>query len=244
MVERLECTLEQIDLPMLIGEFQVTIDSALHVRNPIEPPGGYRDELERQWERCTDAFDGIFRHPGIAGYTLYKWGGQKPDEKKGMPLLRQANARAASIAAGRYPPRGPRGPLTGQVFISLQQGKVDVSELPAPDDSQPSGRLVKTDQLYLGLICEADTWQPGVYGNGIRGKVLSQQRTDSGWQLEIEMEAHEGMYCMAAASGAFTLTVGRDGDLLYGSFAGRYNGEPTEGKLMGHLHRPVTSTRV
>ncbi|MCC5831122.1 MAG: hypothetical protein JJU36_16905 [Phycisphaeraceae bacterium] len=241
MAWRLEYTTEQVDLPMLIGEFQTTIDSLWYVPNPIEPPGGYRDAEERQAIRAVDCMDQTFAHRSIIGYTLYKWGGSKPGDDK-VRLLWHANHRAELVATA--PVDRDSGSLTGQVFLSLQSGLVEVESLPAPREGDRPSQRIRHDALYLGLVCRDGTWEPRVHGNGVRGRVTRQRRDGDLMHLSIEIEMHPGMYTFQEGQGRYDLTLTRCGGQLRGHFTGTCNDIAAEGKALAYLHRTEPSTRV
>jgi hypothetical protein len=49
---------------------------------------------------------------------------------------------------------------------------------------------------------------------------------------------------MNEGSGRYDLTLERHGRQVTGTFEGSYGEEPAKGKVLGHIHRWVTSTRV
>ncbi len=243
MAPRMDLTCSRMDRPLLIGECATNIDSSWYVPNPIEPPGGYASPEERQTLRNADQFDQVFAHPGIIGYTWYKWGGRKPTLDR-IQALWEANYRSIPIATGAAElPVDATGPLTGHVFLALQQGIVEVEQLPAPDPKDKPSRRLTTAALYLGAVYDSNQCLE-VRGNGIRGRIVSQQHDGDTYKLAFEVEMTPGLYQLNEGAGRFEITMQRNGAQFRGRFTGQWNGEAAQGDAMAYIHRPVVSTRV
>ncbi len=130
--------------------------------------------------RADDALNRIFSHPGVLGYTKYRWhgGGGKGLFFKNRPNrdvvnpLKWANSRAVSIATyWDRPTVKTTVPLNGQIFMTFQGGKVAVKKLtPARESDRPSFKL-KGEELIIGMVCRQGIWDQEVYGDNLRGTV-------------------------------------------------------------------------
>jgi hypothetical protein len=243
MMEILGPTSEAEDKPLLVGECSAICDAVTFVRNPIEPPGGYRSWRLRQALRARDGFRRLPLHPGIVGYTLYKWDGRVPPQEAVEPVWR-GNMEAASLAAGWNDQGDNSSPLHGQVFIVLRGAWVSEDKLPSPDPSAPPSLRRSHGNISIGLVCEKGVWQPRVYGNGIRGELTGASWTGDRTCFDIAYRITPGMFVMQSAEGKLRLSLERSGDRIEGTFTGEFRGTPVSGKAIGYVHRPVTSTRL
>ncbi len=250
--ESTDRTYEVSGRPILNGELSCWTDSFEVVRNPIEPPGGY-SASERQRVRARTALDRIFTHPGVVGYTKYRWhkGGDKlwgdDDEPNWRVVepLRAANARAVPIAAAwdRPPLREPE-PLTGQVFLTLQGGAVTVDELPPARPGDRASLRYQYAPLHLGLVCRQGEWDGRVRGDGIRGEVVSARTRGRSVEMTVRIERISGVIACTEGKGEYGLHLEQDGTKLEGRFEGAFNGHAASGRALGFLFRPVPTVRL
>ena len=239
------------DRPVLNGEFSTHTDAFTLVRNPIEPPGGY-DETTRQAIRAREALDRICTHPGVVGYTKYRWhgGGDKlwQDGAPAMHIvdpLRRANYRAVSIATSwDHPPRTEHGPLHGQVFVTLVGGSMSAHELPAPKAGAEPSVQIRAGEVALGLVCRAGTWDARVHGDGIRGSVTDQKTEGSRYHVTLEVKVVPGLFTRSPAEARYSIDLVRDDTKLEGTFEGTHNGRPVAGRAIGYLFRPAATVRL
>jgi hypothetical protein len=239
--------------PLLNGEFTIEQDSCAQVRDPIEPPGGY-DSQTRMALRGMEAFERIFSHPGVLGYTKYRWhgGGDKlwSGGKPQLPTvnrLRRANARAVEIATQWDRPQDkPSGPVHGQIFIALQRGAAFSRDLPAARPNAQPGRLISTGPIYIGLIARDGVWEKRVYGQGcgITGEVTEQKTEGDELVVSIKIKRVACLLNWAHGNAEYTIRLKRNGAKLEGAFTGVYNGEKVEGPALGYVHRPVPTAKL
>ena len=242
--ERFDDLYQEVQRPILNGEINTWSGHFLYVRNPIEPPGGYDRETRRRL-REEEALNRIFSHPGVLGYTKYRWHGGKGLFSENKPNwdivnpLKWTNSRAVSIAtAWDRPPVKATVPLNGQIFMTLQGGKVAVEELtPAREGDQPSFKL-KGEELIIGLVCRQGVWDKTVYGNDLRGQIIDSQNDNGLIQLKLQFKDNPNL-----PDAKYTLTLTRDDPKLEGTFQGISNNYPVEGRAVGYLHRPVATVR-
>ncbi len=247
--DRFDETYRASRTPILNGEYGEWTDSYLLVRNPIEPPGGHPMAYRRTL-RGRDALDRYFGHPGMVGYTKYRWLGCGSDKLWQMGPrwdvvrpLRIANGRAVSLAVAadlRVP--GCDGPLTGQVFIGLEGATVAVEALPPARPGQVAGTRRHVAEARIGLVCRGDVWDTTVYGNGLRGEVVAQAYADGTYVLELRVRFVPALLTSSRQEAAYTVRLARAG--LEGTFEGSYGSHAVSGVALGYLHRPVPSTRV
>lgn len=251
--ESFDETYVQCERPILNGEFGSWTDSFSLVRNPIEPPGGLTTRTRREL-RARQAIDRGYMHPGIVGFTKYRWFGDGDDkiwtstgpQMRVVAPLWQANYRAASIAVASDRPRdGDRvAPLHGQYFFVLLDGSVTAQELPAASETDEASRLIRSGPVSIGLVCREGNWDTTVYGDGIRGEVTRQVEGDGAIELVLHLKVVEGLFRQTAAEAEYTIRLERQGGHLVGTHAGRYEGRDTNGRVIGHCHRPVPTIRV
>ncbi len=242
--ERFDDLYQEVQRPILNGEINTWSGHFLYVRNPIEPPGGYDRETRRRL-REEEALNRIFSHPGVLGYTKYRWHGGKGLFSENKPNwdivnpLKWTNSRAVSIAtAWDRPPVKATVPLNGQIFMTLQGGKVAVEELtPAREGDRPSFKL-KGEELIIGLVCRQGIWDKTVYGNDIRGEVIDTQSDGETIKLKLQFRNNPNL-----PDAKYTLNLTRDDTKLEGTFQGVSNNYPVEGRAVGYLHRPVATVR-
>ncbi|MDJ0659560.1 MAG: hypothetical protein QNJ42_08715 [Crocosphaera sp.] len=240
---------QQVKRPILNGELSTWTDHYTLFRNPIEPPGGYEPET-RQKIKATETMNRIFSHPGILGYTKYRWHGRRDKLWNNQPLfniinpLRQANYRSVSIATfWEQPPQKQHQPLQGQIFVTLLNSTITKQILkPAKIEDEPSFKISR-NHLAMGLICENNQWQNKVYGDGIKGKVLESKIEGDNHQLSITIQIFPNLFSNTNAEANYQLNLVRNHTKLEGTFIGTYNREKVSGRAIAYLHRPVPTVR-
>ncbi|WP_222427145.1 hypothetical protein [Hyella patelloides] len=255
--ERFDELYQEVQLPILNGEINTRSGHFLSIPNPIEPPGGY-DRATRRMLREEDALNRIFSHPGVLGYTKYRWHGRRSLFWQNQPNLdvvnplKWANSRAISIATDwDRPPVKTKAPLNGQIFMTLQSGKVDVEQLtPArksvrvaqasPD--RPSWKL-KGRELIIGMVCRQGVWDRKVYGDDIQGTVVDAQNDGELIKLKLKLKDNLNLDTKLQADAEYTLNLTRNDTKLEGTFGGLYNNYSVQGRAIGYLHRPVATVR-
>jgi hypothetical protein len=253
-MEGFDVTYQASHTPILDGEFNTYTDSYSVARNPIEPPGGY--DAHTRWQiRGQAALDNVARHPGIVGYTMYRWNGSGNDDKlwnlKGnrpnkpvVAELQRINCRSLPIAARSDAASASRHPpLHGQVFLCLQGGARHRDQLPPATEGLKPGTIVSGAPLHLGLVCRRGRWDNVVYGNGIRGEVLRQKSSNGRYALSVRIRSVNGLLTREAAA-EYELEFGHDGEILRGTHSGRYNGIRAKGAVVGYLFRPVPTVNL
>lgn len=248
--ERFDDFYQQIDRPILNGEISTWTDHYSLVRNPIEPPGGY-DSGTRQKIRAREALDRIFSHPGVLGYTKYRWHGpyvklwynNEPQFHVINPL-RQANYRAVSIATfWDNSPVKYHEPLQGQIFITFLAGLVRIQELPsAKIEDKTSFKIIK-NHLTIGLICDNNEWNNKVYGNGIKGEILESKTNDNHYQLSLKIQTFPTLITNSNVEAEYKLKLIRNQTKLEGTYTGIYDQYPVSGRAIAYVYRPVTTVR-
>ena len=247
--ERFDDLYQEVQRPILNGEINTWSGNFIYIRNPIEPPGGY-DQQTRRRLREEEALNRIFSHPGVIGYTKYRWHGDKglffdnkPNRKVVNPL-RWANSRAVSIATEwDRASFTPTTPVHGQIFMTLQGGKVAVEELPPVQASDRPSYKLKGEELIIGMVCRQGVWDTKVYGNEIRGTVVDTADDGELIKLKLKLKDDPNLTADAPANAEYTLKLTRNGTKLEGTFQGTYNNYPVAGRAIGYLHRPAATVR-
>jgi hypothetical protein len=229
--------------PVLNGEFPSVNDSLNGIRNPIEPPGGYG-----AWDRfaCRRRFaiDYFFTHPGLVGYTFYKWGGAVPAFGQ-IRWLAEANYRAIPIAVQwDRPPVQTHEPLNGQFFLTLEAAIASVQKLRPPDPNAEPSLRISTSEIHLGLICRQGAWDQRVYGNGITGEVTQSQTTGNQYRVALRLKMIPGMFTGNSGTAEYVLQLQRNDTKLEGTFEGQHNGQAVRGRAVGMRYRPVATPNL
>jgi hypothetical protein len=225
--------------PILNGEYPEGGDTFNGVRNPIEPPGGL-GRWERNELRQRTSIDRLFSHPGVVGYTFYKWKGQPPQIAR-VRWLTEANQRALAIAAAwDRAPLAAQKPLNGQVFVTLATGWATTRNLPSPDPKAQPSLMIERGPIHLGLVCDGQ-WDEKVWGNGIRGQIVALQSDRVRCRLAISIEAIPGMFTSARGQAQYQIDLVRNDTQLEGTFSGTSNGQKVTGRAIGYLYRPVAT---
>ena len=241
--QRMDAVHQETGRPVLNGEYPDGGDTFQWVRNPIEPPGGY-GRWQRNDLRQRASIDGFFAHPGLIGYTYYKWYGRPPSLGT-MQWLCEANRRAVPIAVQwDRPPRTSHDPLEGQVFLTLLGGMASVARLPAADAEAPPSLLVRAGELHVGLICRGGVWDKRVYGNGTTGEITSSRAQDPGYRVAFKARMIPGMFTFNHGEGQYVLDLVRNDTKLEGTFEGTSNGQKVAGRVLGCLYRPVPTPNL
>ncbi|MDJ0729568.1 MAG: hypothetical protein QNJ33_06195 [Crocosphaera sp.] len=240
---------QQVERPILNGEISTWSDHYTLFRNPIEPPGGYEPET-RQKIKANEAMNRIFSHPGVLGYTKYRWHG--PDDKlwnnepsfKIINPLRQFNYRSVSIAnSWDRPPEKNHQPLQGQIFVTLLQGTIRSKQLKKAKIEDQASFIVSKSHLAIGLVCEDNQWKKTVYGDGIKGEVIDSKIYENNYQLTIKLQIFPTLFSNTNAEADYELNLLRNHTKLEGTFIGTYNREEVSGRAIAYVHRPVTTVR-
>ncbi len=261
--ERFDDLYQQVQRPILNGEISTWTGDFKFTRNPIEPPGGY-DEETRHAIRSQEAFHRIFSHPGVVGYTKYRWHGpnvklwhdNEPQFHVINPL-RRFNSRAVSIATSwDKPPSKSQKPVHGQIFMTLQGGKVTVQQLPSPSKSdhavpelhsdrqklaktvEPSFKL-RGRKIVIGMVCDNGIWDKKVYGDSIQGEIIDSQTEGELIKLKLKITEKKPKSGQLVANGEYDLNLNRNNLKLEGTFQGKYKHYPVEGRAIGYIYRPI-----
>ncbi|MEA5535406.1 hypothetical protein [Crocosphaera sp. XPORK-15E] len=238
-----------VNRPILNGELSTWTDDYSLIRNPIEPPGGY-DTITRQKLRGREAIDRSFSHPGLLGYTKYRWHGKGDKLWNNSPQfeiinpLRQGNYRAVSIATfWDNLPQKTHEPLQGQIFVTLLGGMVKIQTLsPAREGDKPSLKMIK-NHLIIGLVCSNNTWDKIVYGDGIRGEIIESETNNNEFKLTLKIQTFPTLLTATNAEAEYTLKLIRNRTKLEGNFQGIYDKNSVKGRAIAYVHRPVPTIK-
>lgn len=259
--ERFDDFYQRVEHPILNGEISTWTGYFKNFRNPIEPPGGYKIDT-RQAIRAEEAFDRIFSHPGVVGYTKYRWHGPKDKlwfnntpQFQVINPLRRFNTRAVSIATSWDQPSSKSDkPLHGQIFMTLQGGKITIKKLPNPSKSdlpeqlgdrqetsqieQPSLKL-KGREIVIGMVCHKGIWDKKVYGDGIQGEIIESNTEGELIKLKLKIVEKKIRTGEVLAIAEYTINLKQNNIKLEGTYEGNYKDYPVEGRAVGYIYRPI-----
>jgi hypothetical protein len=255
--ERFDEVYQKVDRPILNGEFHGWSYYFPFVRLPIEPPGSYNSD-DRRAINAEQAYDRIFSHPGVLGYTRYRWHGphimlwDEGPQFKVINPLKEYNARAVTIATEwDQPPTKPQSPIHGQIFITLQGGKMSFEKLPIPshyNKSLSSAKVepnlkIMTEEIAIGLVCRNGIWDKNVYGDGIQGEIIESKTEGDKTQLKLEITEKDRQFGKITAKAEYIINLQQNKTKLEGNYQGKYNENPVEGRSLGYIYRPIPTIK-
>ena len=212
--------------PILIGECEPTNDSFRWARDPIEPPGGYEDDVARCGTRTYETMNRVFEHPGIVGYTFYAWKNASLHPDYVRPVV-WSNHRATAIRAARERSSSVKDwpQLNGQIFVVLTG---------APRDIQS-----------FGFVCRDGVWNDRVYGHCLRGRASSIERTPTGIRIEMVYRVSQGPFVLTPGGGSCRIEMERvSATEMEGPFRGVFDDVESSGTARAYVHRPLPDLTV
>jgi hypothetical protein len=234
LFERYDPVYRAAGLPILIGEFSWNTELFRGQPFPDEPPGGL-GRRERMFRRGADTLQRMATHPGIVGYTWYRWvqprstaerftdGLVDYDDQPDIhhPVLAQLNPQLETLRRAHARPPAEPG-LTGFVRLWF-------------DHPRPEVRQAESVVVYV----TAGQWHREVVGWRFAGESRGGQLTGQGAELEIvaTVEAGTAEAPLPPAQGRYRLQLQRDGDLLTGTWSGEVDGRASGGAAHGWFLR-------
>ena len=233
MYERCDYLYEQTGLPVLIGEFSWNTDLFKRVPLPNEPEGGL-DMKERMFRRGEITLLRAVTHPGMVGYTWYRWvqpastaerftdGLVDYDDNEDIhqTLLEKINPELERIRLTQSKKVfDPAKDLTGQVKLSV------------------SGLRPEWDHM-LNLTVTNGAWEKELYGWQMAGKVLEGSLDANQASLKINVNFHTWKHrnkVFEGGEGNYNLSLQRNGRKMKGTFTGDYNGKKVKGEVEGYF---------
>jgi len=227
MYERMDIIWRATQMPILIGEFNWNTDYFRAIGMAGEKPGQFANATERMLHKGRQALERTFAHPGVVGYTFYRWvhgsGGGLVDQQdqpnlRDIPQLKDLNARAEAIrlAAARV----DAAPISGIVTISLVGGRGG------------------GERVVVAVDVTDGKWDVSARGASIEGKVLSSRGEAGKVELTLDLMFTSGRFTGPTGKGQYTVSVQRRGIVLEGTFTGTFNGQPVKGPALGFIERP------
>ncbi len=228
LYERYDTVYQYTGMPILIGEFSWNTD--LYKKVPLASEANNPLSMKnRMFERGKTTLLRTALHPGIVGYTWYRWVQGTCTERKfydgivnyGDSLemhsaeLQQLNPalERARIKAATYRWEGLPA-VNGEFTLFFEHLRPEWNQFLRFTivDSKPAGTL--------------NGWK-------MNGKVLKYSNKKDVFTIKIEVnfdDASAVNKIYEGGKGIYDLTLTRKGEKFYGSFKGTYNGKPVSGK--------------
>ena len=233
MYERCDYLYEQTGLPVLIGEFSWNTDLFKRVPLPNEPEGGLKMK-ERMFRRGEITLLRAATHPGLVGYTWYRWVqpastperftdglvDYEDNEDIHQVLLKKTNPVLEQVRlAYSKQELDPEKALTGQVKLSVSTLRPDWNHM-------------------LNLTVVNGEWGDEFYGWQMTGQVLEGNLDARQASLKVKISFNPWKHrkgTFEGGEGAYDLSLQRNGRKIKGTFTGDYNGQKVEGEVEGYF---------
>ncbi len=234
LYQRVDYLHRNTGLPVLIGEFSWNPDLFKQVPLPGEPEGGLGAK-ERVFRRGEEVLLRAATHPGMVGYTWYRWVA-KPTEDDNLsfglvdqedrpeihiPRLQALHPRIEPLrATWAGMADSARNANSGTVAISLR------------------GMRPGWDHL-LNLEVREGQFLPEAFGWQMEGRNVAGTLSGAGGSIRLEVDFQawywQGKQALEAGLGAYEVRLQRDGQYLSGAYEGTYNGERVHGEVEGYF---------
>ncbi len=230
MYERMNQYYLHTQKPILVGEFAWTMDYFYRFGLPLEPPHGFTS-LMRMEAKGKMTLEHAFQHPGIVGYTWYRW--VKPtNDARGLGLvdnndtpntallkpLSAVNRSAEPLRIAAETTRNVTTPLNGTALITIR-------------GCRPGGGAVISNynKISLAARCRAGVWEKQLLSSYPGGEITQVKTTG----LQTTMVLHL-VYSPdrngTVLSGDLTCNLIRRGDMLEGPCSGVLGGKTVLGQ--------------
>ncbi len=229
LYERYDTVYQYTQLPILIGEFSWNTD--LYKKVPLPGETGKPLSMKnRMFEKGKSTLTRTAMHPGIIGYTWYRWVQGTCTEEKyydgivnyGDSLemhsaeLQQLNATLEGVRLNAATSRWENKPVQNGEFTLFFE----------------SLRPGWTHYLRFAV----NSGKPGGVVNGwkMSGKVLKYAFKNNTLQIKIEIDFEDASNInktYEGGKGIYDVSLSRNNEKFYGNFKGTYNGKPVMGKV-------------
>jgi hypothetical protein len=232
--QRIDYLYKHTGLPVLIGEFSWNPDIFKYVPLPDEPDTGY-SILERVSRKGEDVLLRACSHPAAIGYTWYRWVSRNSDGERfsyGLVNLQDDVEIHVPLLTSVNPlidPLRKKIAHDGHSFFEGLDGTLAIS-LEYPDPKRNHLLYLKSDN---------GSWLPGAYGWQMEGNNICGEFGPDSAFIEIDVDfkewSHRGNKILDPGKGHFKIALNRNGQIIWGSFTGKYNDSEIEGKAEGYF---------
>ncbi|MEI7832166.1 MAG: hypothetical protein WCJ56_03075 [bacterium] len=230
MYERMNQYYLHTQKPILVGEFAWTMDVFYRSGLPVEPPRGFNSIL-RMKAKGAMTLEHAFQHPGIVGYTWYRWVKPTNDARSLglvdfnddpntalLELLSPVNRSAEPLRIAAEAARNETTPLNGTALVTIR-------------GCRPGGGAVMTNynKMSLAAICRAGVWEKKLPSSYPGGEIT--QVTTNGLQTTMTLHlVYPPDRNGDRLSGDLTCHLTRRGNMLEGPCSGVMGGKTVLGQ--------------
>jgi hypothetical protein len=234
LYQRIDYVYQQTDLPVLIGEFSINPDLFKYVPLPDEPVGSPAT-LERVQRRGEEVLLRASSHPGMVGYTWYRWvANTTQGENYSYGLVNRDDEVEIHV------------PFLQKVHPRIDPLRWAIAERGEAYFQENSGALVlklesKLTQLAHvinftvndgALASQAFGWR--MNAQGIEGQ-LGQEEGSISMKLTFEEWYYQDKKVQDETEGIYRLKLERDGQYIKGTYTGEHDGQSLEGEVSGYF---------
>jgi len=236
LYERYDTVYQYTGLPLLIGEFSWNTD--LYKKVPLPNETAPLSMKDRMFERGQATLLRTALHPGIIGYTWYRWvqgtstGNNYYDGivnygdslEMHATMLKKINSILETVRAENADSQWKDAPATTGEFTLF-------FEYLRPDWTH-----------YIRFSIQNNKPDPMVYGWQMSGKVLAYSQIKNHYFIKLNIDFKEltaRNQTFESGKGIYELDLFRNGEKFYGRFKGNFNGEMMEGKVKAFFFPPV-----
>ncbi len=233
MYERIDIYYQATGKPILIGEYNWNTDYHAGIPAPFEKPD--TTPGERMYAKGRTNLHRVFEHPGIVGYTWYRWvhNGSGPsadptletgglvnhkDEPwpRNIEALKVLNAEAESIRLAAARPHAALA--AGRFTLTLPGGRWSAR-----------GDAVTTARSTIGLTLAAGKPAGDLTGDAITGRLVESQVSPDEIRLVLDVTYGTARFQALEGKGHYTVTVRPLARHYEGWFQGEFAGKKVEG---------------
>ncbi len=228
MYERIDYLYEQTDMPIMIGEFSWNTD--LFKKVPLH--GEEAEQLsvkQRMFDRGNMVLARAATHPGMVGYTWYRWVQPRSTDEKftdGLvdhenqedihsAILKETNLKLDSIRESANNKVSELNNHHASLMLELNDGDFQVFELKIDDGA----------------------WNQNLYGWQASGKVNGTINNASA-KMDLDVTYHSWQHkdkVFPGGKGAFTVNLKKAARKWEGTYTGIIKGDSVNGRALGYL---------
>lgn len=239
LYERYDTVYQYTGLPLLIGEFSWNTDLYKKVPLPNETvPLTLKD---RMFERGSTTLLRTALHPGIIGYTWYRWVQEASTEniyydgivnygdslEMHAAMLQKINSILETVRVENAEGEWKNTPITtGEYTLFFEYLRPDWFH-------------------FIRFSIKNNRPNSLVYGWQMSGKILAFSQIKNHYHIKLSIDFKESAArnkTFESGKGVYELDLVRNGEKFYGQFKGNFNGKAMEGKVRAFFFPPVKPT--
>jgi hypothetical protein len=242
LYERYDTVYNYTGLPLLIGEFSWNTDLYKKVPFPNED-AGTSNQKERMFRRGTATLVRMAKHPGIVGYTWYRWvQGTCTDQKFYDGIVNYGDSlemHAVQLAK--------LNPEMEKIRMESASGNWKNQALLNGEMTLFFDQLRPKWEHFLRITFRDGKPEKELYGWSMKGEVLnySNKKDDLSFKITLDFQSISGVNNpMEAARGIYEFKLKRAGEKYYGNFNGKYNGKSVSGSVKAFYFQETYTPKI